>query len=247
VATDFAALSWLAPLGELTIDAPLRALEAAVVRPSAILYFVVVAIGAVLAAHVAVRFEPRATRAMRLAAIGVLTLAVLVGTTYVRGGWDWSEQRRSSLPPRTADAIRALPGPLAIDVSLDRDDARRTLVDRGALARLSLARPDLVVRYPLDGRDASPSRDDAYGELVVHAGAHSRATRSTAPRELTTILFELSGAPVPEYVQPPYAGHPAVIDGARRTALALFAYLILPGLFVALGVLRDRRNKEIRS
>jgi hypothetical protein len=247
VATDFAALSWLAPLEALTIDAPLRSFDAGIVRPSSILYFTVLALGTVVAAFAAARFDRRTLRIARIGGVLVVTAGVLAATTLVRGGWDWSEQRRSSLPPRTADALRSLPGPLSIDVWLDRDDARRTLVDRGALARLSLARPDLVVRYPLDERDASPLHDDDYGQLVVHVGDRSRVTRTTAPRELTTILFELADTPVPDYVQPRYAGHPAVIEGGARTALALFAYLFLPGLFALFGLARERRSMEVRS
>ena len=79
------------------------------------------------------------------------------------------------------------------------------------------------------------------GGIVVSINPMSRQ------RELTTILFELSGAPVPEYVQPPYGGHPAVIDRGRRTALVLFAYLVVPGLFVVFGAARQRRGREVRS
>jgi len=136
-------------------------------------------------------------------------------------------------------AVRDLRLPLALDVYLDRDDARRRQLESDALTKLRLARPDLEVRTPLAAR-ISPTegeRDEGYGRITVHAGEASRETYSTSRRELVTLLFETAGRPSPQWEDAEYQGYPLVVAGGRRRLVLFTSYLALPLLFLFLGYL----------
>jgi len=198
-------------------------------------------------AFAAARIAAPWKRAAPALAVLAVTVAVLWGVGRVQGGADCSEARRASLPPGVVQALRGLDAPLRFELFLDRDDGRRAQVERDALSKLLLARPDLVVDTPLDGREAPREgvRDDGYGRIVVHVGTATRETRSTSRRELTTLVFETAGLTLPPWDQPVYPGYPVVIDGAARTAAASLSYLLLPAGVLLLGwrATRIRRRK----
>jgi hypothetical protein len=133
---------------------------------------------------------------------------------------------------------------LAIDVRLDRRDSRRRQFEDDALAKVLLARPDTAVRAPFDTEAPGAGEDARYGVIVVRVGNVTRETRSIAPREIVGALFEAASRPPPAWLSSPYAGHPAVIEGTARTALALCAYLILPGALLAVGIVLAQRRKS---
>src|SRR5262249_7415239 len=150
---------------------------------------------------------------------------------------DLTEDRRASLPPAAAEGLRTLPGPVALEVWLDRDDARRQQLESDTLAKLRLARPDLVVTTPTDGAPQPDQavRGEAAGRIVLPGGGAWRETHSTSRKEIVTLLFEAAGRPVPDWSQPEYPGYPLVIDGVRRTALVILAYLGIPLALLGVG------------
>jgi hypothetical protein len=177
--------------------------------------------------------------------VAAVALAVLMLSDRVDRGYDWSEQRRASLPPPTVEALRELPGPLRIEVFLDRDDGRRARLEQDALAKLRLARPDLVIETPLDGRaQLGASGDPDYGRIVVHVGDEARETRSTARRELSTLVFEAAGVTPPAWAPPPYTGYPTVVEGMQRTLTGNLAYGVVPSLFLVLGWFMTRSRRR---
>jgi hypothetical protein len=137
-----------------------------------------------------------------------------------------------------------MPEPVDIAVFLDRDDSRRRQLEGDVLSKLFLARPDILVRTPLDeiSRVSEASRDDDYGRIVIHVGAATRVTRSTSRREIVTLVFEAAGVPLPDWAAPPYPGFPHVVEGARRTVLVTLSYLVLPLSLLVAGHLLTRRR-----
>ena len=78
----------------------------------------------------------------------------------------------------------------------------------------------------------------------MRVGAEKRETRSTSRRELTTLIFEAAGRPLPSWEQPEYPGYPLVVEGARRSVVMACAYLAFPGLLALLGWLLCRAPKR---
>ena len=111
--------------------------------------------------------------------------------------------------------------------------------------KLRLARPDIRVVTPLDAKGGSDPavHDDAYGRLVVRVGDESRETRSTSRREITTLIFEAAGRPLPDWSQPAYPGYPVVIDGPRATLVRAVAYGVVPGSLLVIGFILTRRRR----
>lgn len=244
----FAALAWLAPLELLSVSRELAPFESGVVSVGAIGWFVSASACFAGAALLGARLDLR-PRARAVGGAALLALLALLTSTLaqVHRAYDWSELRRESLPPAVVDELRELSGPVAIEIWMDKDDSRRHQIERDVLAKLRLARPDLRVSTPLDEASspaAAPQREASYGKVVVRAGDGSRETRSTSRREIVTLLFEAAGRPLPDWTQPSYPGYPLVVDGARRSLLGAFAYLLVPGGLVGLGLALTRLRRR---
>ena len=135
-----------------------------------------------------------------------------------------------SLPSGVGAALRALPEAPAFDVWLDREDSRRTQLEREVLSELRLARSDVEIRMPLDARDTThvtSGTDDHYGAIDVRVGSAHRETRAASPEEILSLVFEAAARPQPDWSRPEYPGLPTIIlEGcalhrrlARRLAL----------------------------
>jgi hypothetical protein len=191
---------------------------------------------------VAVRAE--GTRRARWAALGVAAAAVVLGglAHHVRREADLTEEHRASLPPAVERSLKDLPGPLRIEVNLDRDDARRHQLENDLLSKLRIARSDIDVIMSADTHPApiEAERDPTYGKIIVQTPRGRRETYSTSRKELVTLFFEASGLPVPNWDQPTYPGYPLVLEGTRRSVLLVIAYLALPLALLAIGLLVTR-------
>jgi hypothetical protein len=244
-AEGFAALAWLGGASAWSIERRLLLFGRGLVSVGSLLWLLIAAgIGFGLAC-IGGSF-PRDWRSKAIGGAAVLSLGALLmaGAGGLRRMYDWTEARRASLPPAAVEGLRALPGPIELDVYLDRDDSRRRQIESDALQKLVLARPDIAIRMPLDGegRPSEAARNDVYGRIVVRAGEGIRETRSTSRRELVTLVFEAAGRSLPNWTQPTYAGHPAVIEGTPRTCLALLAYAGLPLALLIIGLQLCKRR-----
>jgi hypothetical protein len=200
---------------------------------------------AAFAAVVGARFDlSRTRRVLVMGVVGGAAALLLMACAASHRGWDWTEQRRGSLPPGAVSGLRALRQPLTIDVFLDRDDSRRRQLESDVIAKLYLARPDLVVHMPLDGASdvTEGQRDGDYGKITIHAGTAMQETRSTSRRELVSLIFDAAGLPMPSWSQPPYPGYPFVADGRRRMVLAGLAYVVIPLALLVTGLALTRRR-----
>jgi ABC-type transport system involved in multi-copper enzyme maturation permease subunit len=245
-AEGFAALAWLGGASAWSIERHLAPFQRGVVSLGSLAWLVVATAGAVALAITGARFDwSPLRRAAVTGATIVATGVLLVTVARSRRAYDWTEQRRASLPPAAVDGLRRIPQSIALDVYLDRDDSRRRELESDVVAKLYLARPDVTVRVPLDDRTAvaEAERDPEYGRIVVRVGSSSRETRSTSRREIVSLVFEAAGMPLPVWSAPTYNGFPFVADGARRGMLGLFAYFIVPfGLLTTGAVLTRRRS-----
>src|SRR5262245_8333491 len=168
----FAALAWLGRALDWSVTTHLEPMERGSLWLGATLWFAVLASGALALAWVGVNVH--LGRAHRLVAVVGVLIAVLAGGMLahrVKRTWDLTEDRRASLPPAAERGLRELPGRLALEVYLDRDDARRRQFVSDTLAKLRIARPDIDVTMPTDSRrDATVAeREEGYGRIVVRA------------------------------------------------------------------------------
>jgi len=246
-AEGFAALAWLGKASEWSIEQRLLPFQRGIVSIGSVLWLACSSALALAAAMTGASFESMARKLRLTVPLLGIGLLALVLTGNVRRGYDWSEQRRASLPPAAVEGLREIEGPIIIDVFLDRDDSRRHQLESDALAKLLLARPDVAIRTPLDdaGDVVEAQRGSDYGRILVHVGGSVQQTRSTSRRELVTLIFEAAGKKLPEWAQSPYPGFPIVVGGMRRRLLGLLAYGGLPLTFVVIGLVltRSRRTR----
>jgi ABC-type transport system involved in multi-copper enzyme maturation permease subunit len=243
----FAALAWLGNALDWSVTRQLAPLEHGTLALSACGFLLALTAGALALAAIGLRSDRSAlARGALVGAVLVATACAGLGARGLRRGFDFTEARRASLPPAVERELRALPGTLVLELWLDRDDARRTELEGDALAKLRLARPDLAVRAPLDGKPApvEGEREPGYGRIVVRVNGATRETYSTSRRELATLIFEAAGRPLPDFSQPEYRGYPWVVQGARRSLLAGVAYFGLPGVLLFCGLVCSRSGRK---
>lgn len=244
-ADGFAALAWLGGASAWSIERRLLLFGRGLIPVGSLLWLLVAASTGYGLACIGGSFT-RSWQSKAMSGVAALLAGgfVLTAAGGVRRTYDWTETRRASLPPAVVEGLRALPGSIEIDVYLDRDDSRRRQIEADALQKIVLARPDTVVRMPLDHeeRPVEAARNDVYGRVVVRAGEGTRETRSTSRRELVTLVFEATGRPLPDWTQPAYPGYPTVIEGTSRTCLALFAYVGVPLSLLVIGLQLSQRR-----
>jgi hypothetical protein len=243
--SEFAALAWMGSLEWASIGRRLDPMEHGVLHLGSLGWLLVASASATVVAIVVARIEHTARRWWIAGSIVLVTVLLLTALGTVHRGYDWSEDRRQSFPLAVVDALRELPDDITVDIWLDRDDNRRTELERGPLAKLLLARPDVALHMPLDAESgALVSRDADYGRVVVHVGERARDTRSSSDEELVGVIFEAAGRAMPRWAEPPYPGYPFVAEGATRTALVVLAYLIVPLALVVFGLFITRSRRR---
>lgn len=240
----FAALAWLGPAAIASVSRALAPFEHGILETGAVGWFAATVAGASALAFIGARFDAAPRRGAGAAACSVVVAVALVASAKTSRGWDWTEYRRASLPPDVVRALRAIDEPIVIDVLLDREDSRRRHLDRDAFAKLRLARPDVRITSPLDGRTPDVVRDADYGKLVLHVGSRTGETPSSSRREIVVRIFEIAGRPLPDFEQRVYPGRPCAISDGGRTLLRVFAYGLLPGILLAVGLVLTRRRRR---
>jgi hypothetical protein len=244
----FAALAWMVSFSSLSMGGRLAPFEQGIVAVGSLGWLLALVGLFVALAFVLARIGParrRAAEAIAVVAIGLSLVALLGG---IRPAYDWSETRRASLPPAAVRSLRAMPQPIAIELWLDHDDGRRVQVERDVLAKLRLARPDVRIEAPLDDRELATiaERDEDYGRIVIRVGEVERQTRSTSRKEITTLVFEAAGLPLPEWAQSSYPGYPLVVEPDARACIVALAYLGFPLGVLGLGLFHTRRRRRMQ-
>jgi hypothetical protein len=244
-ADGFAALSWLGGASAWSVERKLLPSQKGIIAVGSSLWLLSAAAIAFGLACLGGSFEPSLRRKLGLGvSILIAGTVALSALASVRRAYDWTEGRRASLPPAVVEGLREIEGPIELDLYLDRDDSRRRQLESDVLEKLTLARSDVAVRMPLDqsAEVVEAPRDTGYGRIVIRAGGGTRATRSTSRREITTLVFEAAGRPLPDWNQPVYPGFPVVMEGLRRRCLLGLAYAAIPLSLLALGLHFSRRR-----
>ena len=246
--SDFAALAWLGPLTQLSWTSRLAPFEQALLLPSGVAWLLCAAAGAAAMAYLGLRSDWSAARRGAMATLVVTaTVLGLRASDALRGGWDLSDAQRASFPAPLLAVLRALPGPIELDIFLDRDDSRRPPLERDVLQRLRLARSDVAIRFPIDAAadPATAVHDADYGKLEIRVAGAQVQTWSTSRKEIVELIFQAAGERLGAWEYSSYPGYPCVVEGAERRTLALLAYLVLPLGCVAAGLFTLRRSKRI--
>jgi hypothetical protein len=172
----------------------------------------------------------------------VCVLAATIGlglATQIRVSIDVTEDQRNSFPAADQRALASLAEPLVVTVHLAPEDPRYADLQRNVLAKLERVLRNLSIRLA-GGRQSLTTNagDDRYGEVEYIYGGRSDISRSTSPREILPLLYNLAGvnpaAPAPGG---DYPGYPLV---ARGDLALLWFFCGLP-LCIALVWRRSRR------
>ena len=150
---------------------------------------------------------------------------------------DATENRRNSLSASDEAALRALAGPLRIDVYLAPEDPRLYDLEQSVLGKLRRTMPNVEV--VIKGDAARPvfsgNGDDDYGKIFYFYGTRQAMSRSTSEEEILPLIFGLAGVarPVPE-VSADYPGYPNIAD--TRPATVVFYFVLPAAVLISWGV-----------
>jgi hypothetical protein len=127
---------------------------------------------------------------------------------------DVTEDQRNSFPPADQGALAQLTQPLVVTVRLAPEDPRYADLQRNVLTKLTRALPHVTVRLVSSQHTlASSAGDEAYGEVEYAYGARVATSRSTSPREILPLLYDLAQVPVPTATATDeYPGYPCVAN-----------------------------------
>ena len=139
---------------------------------------------------------------------------ILSLATQINVALDVTEDQRNSFPPTDQQTLAQLTEPLVVTVHLALEDPRYADLQRNVLAELARTLPHVTIRLA-SGRHtlASSVKDEAYGEVEYAYGARTASSRSTSPREVLPLLYDLAHVPVPTATAAEYPGYPCVADG----------------------------------
>jgi hypothetical protein len=172
---------------------------------------------------------PTRIKFVRSAVVVLLTAAVLSVVTQIKFSVDVTEDRRNSFSVADQRLLATLVRPLIATVHLAPEDPRYADLQRNVLAKLERVMPNVTVRLA-GGRQSIPSNsaDADYGEVEYVYGPRSDTSRSTSPREILPLLYNLAGVQNPPAVSGgEYPGYLLVSNG----------YLALPWFFAGLPLL----------
>jgi hypothetical protein len=166
-------------------------------------------------------------------AVLVLVVALLgIAAARLRPSWDLSEPRLNSFSHADEAALRALPGPLDIEVHLAPEDPRRSDLDRNALGKLRRVVPVMEVEYISETTIGLFEQTRAgYGEIWYGMNGHRVMSRATTPEGVLEAIYEASGVDPPDRnAEPVFRGHPLAVP--PRYAAQVF-YVAWPAAVMA--------------
>ncbi|ACL57208.1 ABC transporter permease subunit [Methylobacterium nodulans] len=230
---------WMRRLADLSPTAALRTFETGLLAAPAVLGMLIAAAGFAALATLWLRPGPPDRRRVLLSAsIVTVTLAAAALGGQTSFYLDTTENRRNSFAPGDEAALRKIAGPLAITVHLSPEDPRLADFDRQVLGKLRRLLPNLDVTLAATAKTLfSQADDDRYGLVTYTYHGVQAESRSTSPREVLPLIYELTGVVADPSAATDYAGYPTV---ANASLVAPWFYGVLPAV-VALAWWQSRR------
>ncbi len=182
------------------------------------------------------------TKILRSAICVFVTAVVLGLATQIKFSVDVTEDQRNSFAAADQRLLATLAEPLVVTVHLAPEDPRYADLQRNVLAKLERVLPNVAIRL-VGGHQslATNADDDSYGEVKFTYGGRSDISRSTSPREILPLLYNLAAVPLPAPV--PGADYPGYPLAANGEVALLWFFCALP-LFIGLAWWRSRRLPE---
>jgi hypothetical protein len=145
----------------------------------------------------------------------LVTGVILALATQISVALDVTEDQRNSFPAADQRALAQMSEPLVVTVHLAPEDPRYADLQREVLAKLARTLPHVTIRLASGRRTLTSSAgEEAYGEVEYAYGARAATTRSTSPREVLPLLYDLAQVPVPTATATAeYPGYPFVANG----------------------------------
>jgi hypothetical protein len=219
-------LAWVA---QLSLTQTLRPFEQGLLSGGLVLGIAGVIGGLIALASVWLPPGIRIFEKLRRSVPCVLAVAAILGAA-TQAGWsvDVTEDRRNSFAATDQQLLAKLGLPLVVRVRLAPEDPRYADLQRSVLSKLERAMPNVSVSlagsqpYPAAG-----SGDESYGEVEYVYDSRSDVSRSTSPREVLPLIYNLAGVARPSPGPGgEYPGYP-LVAGAGFTLLWFFVALPL--------------------
>jgi ABC-2 type transport system permease protein len=161
----------------------------------------------------------------------IAVLIVFAVASQIRLSIDVTEDQRNSFSIADRTVLRTLNRPLVVTVHLAPEDPRYVDLRRAVLSKLERAMPNVTIILVDSGHTiAAHTNDSQYGLVEYVYGERSAATRSTSPREVLPIVYDLASVPAPKASSSlEYTGYPLSVDGFP---VLLWYFGLLPTLIV---------------
>jgi ABC-type transport system involved in multi-copper enzyme maturation permease subunit len=154
---------------------------------------------------------------MRRSVPCILAIAAILGAS-TQTGWsvDVTEDRRNSFAAADQQLLATLRLPLVIKVRLAPEDPRYADLQRSVLSKLERAMPSVSVTLAASRQYAATGAgEESYGEVEYVYGNRSDVSRSTSPREILPLIYNLAGVSPPSPTPgSEYPGYPLVVSAS---------------------------------
>jgi ABC-2 type transport system permease protein len=179
------------------------------------------------------------TKILRSTACVFVTTLVLGLASQIKYSVDVTEDQRNSFSAADQRLLATLAEPLIVTVHLAPEDPRYVDLRRNVLAKLERVLPNVSIRLA-GGRQslANNAGDDSYGEVEYAYGGRSDTSRSSSPREILPLLYNLAAVALP--APAPGAEYPGYPLAASADLALLWFFCGLP-LFIGLAWWRSQR------
>src|SRR5262249_32764847 len=234
-ALDFIATGrggWLATVAAYTPTTALRFFEQGLVRLSAVIVMLTLALAGFAVAAIWLRTgRTFGARLIRTAVLLSLVAVIVWLGSLSRASRDVSENRRNSFSRADEATLRQIREPLRITINLAAEDPRLMDYERSVLNKLRRILPGLEVNYAAQSRTGLfEGAEDRYGEIWYELDERKVMNRSTTEPIVLEQLYQFTGITAPansdEHVFPgyPLAGRP---KGARLVFYALWPLAVI--------------------
>jgi len=227
---------------QYTPAAFVSAFQHGLVQASSLLVAAVLAIAALAAGAVWLRpGQPVRRQLLQTAMIITVASAGAAIVSRMPGSWDASETRVNSFAEADEEMLERITGPIRVDVHLAPQDSRRSMFERGPLAKLRRAHPDTVVTYVSRTATGLYEQADAgYGEIHYGLGERTVTTRAVTDESLAESIRDLSGVPLDDEQDVPYRGRPLAASPVFAPTTFFVGW---PVVVAGLWLLASRRHR----